>query len=62
VEQMLQKTSTPLAPWTVVEANDKYWARVKIVKTIADRLEEILGPAEHPAAKGGKHAKNGKKK
>jgi polyphosphate kinase 2 (PPK2 family) len=46
VEQMLQKTSTPLAPWTVVEANDKYWARVKVVKTVADRLEEALGPPE----------------
>lgn len=67
VEQMLQKTSTPLAPWTVVEANDKYWARVKIVKTIADRLEEALGPVEQPAGgkkhghgKSGKSGKNGK--
>jgi len=57
VEHMLQKTSTPLAPWTVVEANDKYWARVKIVKTIADRLEEALGNADAP----GEGKKKGKK-
>ena len=66
VEQMLQKTSTPMAPWTVVEANDKYWARVKCVKTIADKLEEILGPAEVGKAKkdgkDGKGKKKGKKK
>ncbi len=58
VEQMLQKTSTPLAPWTVVEGNDKFWARVKIVKTVADRLEEVLGPSED----GKKGKKKGKKK
>jgi polyphosphate kinase 2 (PPK2 family) len=62
VEQMLQKTSTPLAPWTVVEANDKYWARVKIVKTIADRLEEILGPAETNEKGKKKDRKKDKKK
>jgi len=42
VDEMLEKTSTTYAPWTVVEANDKWWARVKVVKTIADRLEEGL--------------------
>lgn len=57
VEHMLQRTSTPLAPWTVVEANDKYWARVKIVKTLADRLEEVLGKVDIP-----KNGKKGKKK
>lgn len=42
VEEMLEKTSTTYAPWTVVEANDKWWARLKVVTTVADRLEHAL--------------------
>lgn len=61
VEQMLQRTSTALAPWTVVEANDKWWARVKIVRTIADRLEAVLGRPEMPAETGGDGGKGGRK-
>jgi AMP-polyphosphate phosphotransferase len=40
-EEMLVKTSTTLAPWTLVEANDKYWARVKVLS----RLVEVLSKA-----------------
>jgi polyphosphate kinase 2 (PPK2 family) len=43
VEEMLARTSTPYAPWTVVEANDKFYARVKVVKTLADAIEKALG-------------------
>jgi polyphosphate:AMP phosphotransferase len=39
---MVDLTSTPEAPWTLVEANDKYFARVKVLKTICERLEESL--------------------
>jgi polyphosphate kinase 2 (PPK2 family) len=42
VEEMLARTSTRAAPWTVVEANDKYHARVKVVKTLADAVERAL--------------------
>jgi len=42
VEEMLARTSTPQAPWTIVEANDKYHARVKVVKTLADAIEKAL--------------------
>lgn len=42
VEEMLARTSTPGAPWTVVEANDKFHARVKVVKTIVDAIERAL--------------------
>src|ERR1022692_1924866 len=38
VEEMLVKTSTTLAPWSLVEGNDKYWARAKILS----RLVEVL--------------------
>jgi polyphosphate kinase 2 (PPK2 family) len=42
-EEMLARTSTPYAPWTVVEANDKLHARVKVVKTLADAVARALG-------------------
>ncbi len=43
VEEMLERTSTGGAPWTVVEANDKYFARIKVLKTIVRAIEERLG-------------------
>ena len=42
VEEMFLRTSTPAAPWTVVEAEDKYFARVKILRTLADAIEKRL--------------------
>ncbi len=42
VEEMLAKTDSPHAPWTVVEANDIRYARVKVFQTIVDRIEEVL--------------------
>ena len=42
VEEMLAFTSTPAAPWTVVEADDKFHARVKVLSTINDALERAL--------------------
>jgi polyphosphate kinase 2 (PPK2 family) len=41
-DEMLTKTSTLSAPWTVVEANDKYHARVKVLKTLVDKLSDEL--------------------
>jgi AMP-polyphosphate phosphotransferase len=40
---MVDRTSTEIAPWTLVEAEDKKYARVKILKTIVHRLEAALG-------------------
>lgn len=42
VRDMLDRTSTAVAPWTLVEAEDKRWARVKVLRTINDRLEAAL--------------------
>ncbi|WP_163010358.1 hypothetical protein, partial [Pseudomonas viridiflava] len=28
-----------IAPWTLVEANDKRWARVKVLRTLNEALE-----------------------
>jgi AMP-polyphosphate phosphotransferase len=41
-EDMLQKTNTSYAPWTIVESNDKYYSRIKILKTVTDAIENQL--------------------
>jgi polyphosphate kinase 2 (PPK2 family) len=42
VEDMLLKTSTLSAPWTVIEGNDKYYARIKSLKTLVDTISRGL--------------------
>jgi polyphosphate:AMP phosphotransferase len=42
VNDMIARTSTPTARWTLVEANDKYYARIKVLKTLCARLERVL--------------------
>ncbi|QGM96665.1 polyphosphate:AMP phosphotransferase [Methylocystis parvus] len=37
--EMIDRTSSRLAPWTMVEANDKKYARLKVLRTIVERLE-----------------------
>nr|WP_298165931.1 polyphosphate:AMP phosphotransferase [uncultured Pseudomonas sp.] len=39
VGDMVDRTSTEIAPWTLVEANDKRFARVKVLRTINEALE-----------------------
>ena len=39
---MIDRTSTGTAPWTIVESNDKYFARVKVLRTVCERLEKEL--------------------
>jgi len=39
---MLSKTDTPHAPWTIVEATDMRWARVKVFQVLIQRIEEAL--------------------
>jgi AMP-polyphosphate phosphotransferase len=41
-DQMLERTHTEWAPWTVVEATDARWTRVKVFRTLVDRMEEAL--------------------
>ena len=40
--EMLLRTSTTYAPWTIVESNDKYYARLKVLKTVIDAIEKKL--------------------
>ena len=42
VNEMLIRTSTTYAPWIVVEGNSKYYARVKVLKTVVDAIEKRL--------------------
>jgi polyphosphate:AMP phosphotransferase len=39
---MVDNTSTEISPWTLVEANDKNFARIKILKTLSQRIETAL--------------------
>jgi polyphosphate:AMP phosphotransferase len=36
---MIDRTSTDIAPWTIVEGNNKYYARIKVLKTLCDTVE-----------------------
>ncbi len=58
---MVDRTSTGLVPWTLVEANDKGYARVKVLRTICERLAAALeattpltAPAKNSNGKKGK--------
>ncbi|NBC34417.1 MAG: polyphosphate:AMP phosphotransferase [Alphaproteobacteria bacterium] len=48
VNDMVQRTSTRTAPWILVEADDKPSARLKVVRTLCDRLEAALSDPGHP--------------
>jgi AMP-polyphosphate phosphotransferase len=39
VEEMIARTSSPEAPWTLVEAENKRWARVKVIDTVIAAME-----------------------
>lgn len=60
VEDMLLRTSTLTAPWTIVEGNDKWYARIKTLRTLVELLSRNLdyAPSEPPV----KSAKSPKKK
>lgn len=42
VGDMVDRTSTEVSPWTLVEANDKRWARVKVLRTLNRALEDAF--------------------
>jgi polyphosphate:AMP phosphotransferase len=39
---MIEKTSSTTAPWVLVEADNKEWARVKVLEAVNARLQEAL--------------------
>lgn len=42
VNQMIKYTSTKNAPWTIIESNSKYYARIKALETIIAAVEQRL--------------------
>ncbi|MBI5862807.1 MAG: polyphosphate:AMP phosphotransferase [Rhodocyclales bacterium] len=57
---MVDRTSTSTAPWTLIEANDKNYARIKILKTVCERLEAELDGKVVGESAGKKSAGKGK--
>jgi polyphosphate:AMP phosphotransferase len=43
VNEMMARTSTELAPWHLVPANDKGYARVDVLRTVCDGLAQLVG-------------------
>ena len=41
--EMIERTSTHEAPWILVEANDKNWARIRVLRAVARALENAVG-------------------
>ena len=42
VDQMVLRTSSDAAPWHVVPANDKYWARIEVLERVTEGLRAAL--------------------
>ena len=43
IDDMLRLTSTSYAPWTIVENDDKYYGRIKVLEIVNDAIEKRLG-------------------
>jgi polyphosphate kinase 2 (PPK2 family) len=48
VEDMLARTDHAAAPWVLVEAEDKHWARVKVVESVVNAIEAGLAARNLP--------------
>lgn len=46
VNEMLCQTSSAYAPWNVIEANDKLYARIKVLKTVINAINDRLDDAK----------------
>jgi len=42
VDEMLARTHTAHAPWIIVESNNKKYARIKVLKTVTDALDDAM--------------------
>lgn len=49
IGEMLEKTMTTVAPWTLIEANNKYYARIKILETVIERIEAKVSKTKKKA-------------
>jgi polyphosphate kinase 2 (PPK2 family) len=60
VNDMVERTSTSWAPWTLVEANDKQFVRIKVLNTICNGLDGALSRSEPAAQKAPRQKKDEK--
>lgn len=51
VEEMLAKTDTEYAPWTIVEAHDRRFAIVKVFRTVIEAMESKIYDVKHSPSK-----------
>ena len=42
VDEMMLRTSTTEAPWHIIEANSKLYARIKVLEIVVEALEKRL--------------------
>jgi polyphosphate:AMP phosphotransferase len=42
VNDMIERTSTPIAPWVLVEGEDKRYARIKVLQSVCECLQRVL--------------------
>jgi polyphosphate kinase 2 (PPK2 family) len=57
-EEMLEQTDSVFAPWVIVEATSRWYARKKIFDTIISSLEKRLGAGAPPRVKMPKRSKD----
>ena len=61
VKEMLVKTSTATAPWTLIEGDDKYWARSKVLAKLVKILSAGMGYQPADPLRRAEAAKNSRK-
>ena len=42
IDEMLFRTHTSHAPWIIVESNHKKYARIKVLQTVTDALDDAM--------------------
>ncbi|MCC6914890.1 MAG: hypothetical protein IT566_14410, partial [Rhodospirillaceae bacterium] len=47
VNDMVKRTSSESAPWRLVPANSKKFARITVMETVADTLERALAARQN---------------
>lgn len=51
IQDMLDRTHTDQAPWSVIPSVSKRWARVAVLENVIERLRQVLGDIDEPHLK-----------
>jgi polyphosphate:AMP phosphotransferase len=60
IGDMIDRTSTDVAPWHVVASNDKLFSRIEVLSHLCERIEQALAESDGQGGKSGKSRKPGK--